>query len=555
MISSFTFDDRMSALYTLKITCHGAIDVAMPELFSSITFKFNHVKISGMLTSITRHEDAIKQRWDYVLEIRPRLYALALRRNINLYPNKSISDIIQALLQNARAPYTNLITDSLFVTPCQRLEISYADNNFEYLQALTQYGIRFYFEETATGEQVVFVDALYKLTQHSETLFFHPDKQEDVCRDQPLIYRIEQQQKYSQVVGRAIFYDPKAVKASLSNMMHSLKSPNDKIANMSGQPLLWMSPCYSPPDITQSMSNYVHQLKHANDHCYKLHSYYSGLRAGQRVALENITGFIEAVKLSGQFEHGTWHFDSIAVMRHDHDRSWLGPCIQRLPLPATLTGAEIQSEDQVSNIGEFKVKFPKRFLTDANNDPWVSFRDLQATSTSAGGASHSMSGTAEVMISSQNGASYDWIILGSLDNNERPSNINAVNYHESRMNTSGGVNVHLRHQDLSNPYSEINMSVQDTQQHPAGINLGSSLDLLKNNPQAHGIQEVSSGYGKRAIMGNVYHTVGSVDNPVQQSALVQDAQSGLTSLTQQVNISGSGMYLKRYYATRSSSWG
>lgn len=548
VISSFTFDDQMSALYTLKITCHGAADAPMPAIFSRITFKFNDAQVSGMLTSMTKHEDAIKQRWDYVLEIRPRLYALALQRNINLYPNQSILDIIQALLKNLGAPCSYLVTDTLFTTPFSRLEISYAQNDLEYLQALIQYGLRFYCEETSEGEQVVFVDAPYKLPQHAGALAFHPDKQEDVHQDQPLIYRIEQQQQFLPSQGRAIFYDPTLVKASLNNMMQGSNNPNDRLANTSGQPLLIMSPCYSPPAINQAMSNAVHQLKHSEGHCYQLYSYYSGLRAGQRVVLEHVQGFIEAVHLSGQYAQDAWRFDSRATFRSDQDKSWLGQFLERLPLPASLTGAEVQDEDQVNDLGEFKVKFPTRFVTDANNDPWVSFRDLQATATSAGGASHSMSGTAEVMLGSQNGAPYDWIILGSLDNDERPSNITTDNYRESRMNTSGGVNVHLRHQDFSNPYSELNMSLQDSQNNPAGINLGSSLSAILDNSEAHGIQEFSTGYAKRAIMGNAYHTVGDVENPLQQSTLVQDPHSGQTTLSQQVHVSGSGVYVKRYYA-------
>jgi hypothetical protein len=460
-----------------------------------------------MVLAIKRHEDTIKRRWDYVVEIRPRLYVLVLCRTIKLYPNFSINDILLDLLAQGRLalgaevlPYENLVSDALFTTPFKRLEISYAEHNLAYLQALIQYGIRFCFEETTSGEKVIFVDAPYKLPRHVAMLNFNPDKKDDVNDDKPGIYQTIQKCKWLPAQGRAAFYDPKAVTESLHD-----------------------------------------------EHGYELYSYYSGLRAGQQVSIEGIDGFIERVKLTGIFEHEAWRFDSQALFRNTNDASNLGALIERMKLPATLSGVEIQPDHQVNDLGEFKVKFPERFMTDTTHDPWVSFRDLQNTSTSEGGASHSMSGAAEVLLASQNGAAYDWIILGSLDNNERPSLVTSENYRESRMHTTGGVNMHLRRQDATNPYSEINMSLHDSQSNPSGINLGTNMPSMQNDSDSHGIQEISSGYGKRAIMGNFYDTVGKPENPVHQVSLTQDSESGMIAFNQQTNVSQGGAYNKNYY--------
>lgn len=554
LISGFEFTDAISTPYCLKITCHGSKDASVPQAFDPITFNFNTQKISGMLTQITRHEDPVKQRWDYVLEMRPRLYILALRRTIKLYPNASIYDIVLDLLAEARISlgaqnllYENLITNALYTTPFKRLEISYADNDLAYLQSLIQYGIRFCFEEREEGEQVVFVDAAYKLPRHPNPLVFAPDKKEDVHQDAPAVYKTVQRKKLVPAHGCALFYDPESVATSLKNLMQTSQTPNDKVAHHSGDTSLYMAKCYSPPAIENAMSDRINQTLHALDHSYELHSYYSSLRAGEQITIEGSDGFIEAVKLIGTFAQDAWRFDSVAKFRQLSDASWLGAFVPRMPLPATLTGAEIQSDEQVNDLGEFKVKFPERLVTDANNDPWVSLRDLQNTSTHAGGTSHSMSGSAEVLIASQNGAPYHWMILGSLDNNERPSLVKSDNYRESRMSTTGGVNIHLRRQDASNPYSEINMGLKDSQNNPAGINLGTSLSTMQDNAEQHGIQEVSSGYAKRSIMGNFYDTVGDPQNPAHQVSLIQNPDSGMTTLTQQTNVSESGTYSKNYY--------
>lgn len=555
-ISHFHFVDKISEAYVLKVFCHGAANAALPQAFDPVTFSFNNNKMSGLLLTCSYEEDKIKNRWNYILEIRPRLYILALSRTIKLYPNASVVSIIKDLLTQARTalngrdlPYENLVTNGLFTTAFKRLEISYDSTDLNYLQALCQYGIRFCFEEKEAGEQILLIDAPYKLPYHEQSLRLMPDKKEDIHQDEPSIYRLIQRKKLVCAQGCATYYDPLSVDKSLANIIQGTQTPNDKIVDQSGITTLYQSPCYSPPALQNIMSDNTNQLLHSDEHEYELHSYYSGLRAGQQVQLEEIKGFIESVNLMGQFEHGAWRFDSIAKFRSLSDISWLGQFKKRLALPATLTGAEIQADEQVNDLGEFKVKFPLRFITDANNEPWVSLRDLQTTSTDAGGTSHSMSASAEVLIASENGAPYDWMILGSLDNNERPSLITSDNYRESRMSTSGGMNIHLRRQDTSNPYSEINMGLKDSQNNRAATNLGTSMSAMQENSEQHGIQEISSGYGKRAIMGNYYDTVGDPEDPLHQVSLVQNQDSGMSILKRQTNVSKNGTYTKKYYTT------
>lgn len=556
VISSFVFEDAMSDIYRLSISCHGAFDALLPEAFDLVNFTFGAQSISGMLLSITRHEDIQKNRWDYVLEIRPRLYILALRRSISLYPNVSINNILLDLLAQARLslnnqelPYENLVSNSLYTTSLKRLEISYAATDLEYLQALLQYGIRFCFEETQAGEQVVFVDDMFKLPQHKASLCFQPDKKEDVGQDAPNIYQCKRQARWQPLHGCAVYYDPLAVSASLANLMQAEQTPNDQKLNYSGNPNIWATPCYSPPGIQAEMNARVDALVHSQDYSYEIFSYYSGLRAGEQVQLEAIEGFIESVILTGIFEHELWRYDSRAIFRSFKESSYSGSYIKRMALPGTLSGVEIQPTQQVNDLGEFKVKFPLRFVTDADNEPWVDCRDLQVTSTAQGGASHSMSSAAEVLIASMNGAPYQWVILGSLDNNERPSKITSTNYRESHISTQGGVNLHLRRQDISNPYSEMNMRMQDSQNNPASINLGTSIPAMAADSNVHGIQEISSGYAKRAIMGNFYDTVGSPDNPVDQLALIINNNSGKTSLNRQTHVSDGGVCSKNYYTS------
>lgn len=561
-ISSFIFKDALSQTYTLEITCHGSKDANLPNLLDLIKFSFingqsQEIDISGMVTHIGCEEDKIQKRWNYNLTIAPRLQILKLNRNLQLYPDTSTIDVLQSLLIRAvkalktnQLPYQMQISNSLWTSAFKRLEMSWANNDLEYLQTLIQYGIRFYFEQNDDGEQVIFVDAAAKLPKHDENLNFNPDKKEDVYQDEPYIYKITQQKNNKNAKGQGSFYDPTTVNISIINLMQTRINPNTQSPNEnSGNPYLWTEQCYSPAALQSSMSQAIDQLLHHQDQEYLLYSYYSGLRVGQRITLENQEGFIETVKLKGSYENQKWRFDSEALFRPLNAKSWLGNFQTKRNIPATLTGAEIQSDMQVNDLGEFRVKFPKRVLTDANNDPWVFMRDLQGTVTQGGGASHSMSGTAEVFIASENGMPYNWFILGSLSNNTNPNIVNSTNYRESRINTKGGVNIHMRHQDASNPYSELNLSMTDSQNNASGLNLGTNLTQMSDpNSDLHGMQEQSIGYAKRAIMGNYYDTVGDVENPVHQISLIQDPQTKKASFKRQLNVSNGGTYTKNYYS-------
>jgi hypothetical protein len=552
-ISNFSFFDQISNTYCLKVICHGSRNLCLPDTFEFVTFQFKESYVSGLVFMITRHEDMIKQRWDYVIEIRPRLHILALSRTIKSYPQKSTLDIVLALIKQAQAVskitpflYESLVTDAFLTTPFNHLEISYADNDLLYLQALMQYGIRFCFEQTSTGEKLILVDTPYKFPAHSEPLSYHPDKKEDVYNDAPLIYRRVHINKLLTARGKAIFYDPQAVKSSLSKMLGDVITPNEGQCDKNSDPLLWLVPCYSPEPISARVDQAVEQLVHAEQNYQYLYSYYSKLRAGQKIIIEAQKNFIESVILTGQFAQEKWRFDCTIKTRKLSTDFWLGKFIPRLPLPATLTGAEIQAAQQVNDLGEFKVKFPQYLFTPKDHELCISARDAQLTSTKGGGTSHSMSGSAEVCIASINGATDPWLILGSLDNNDNPSNVTIDNYQESKINTQGGIDIHLQRSDAYYPYNELNLSVQDSKQQKSGIRLGTNIHAIQENPEDHGIKETSTGNAKRVIMGDWNETIGPTNAPIQKISITKNPNTKLISIKRTINL-GNGHYKKNYF--------
>lgn len=280
-------------------------------------------------------------------------------------------------------------------------------------------------------------------------------------------------------------------------------------------------------------------------------SYYSHLNVGERIevssSLENgaFEGFIESIRIEGHYQNDVWRFDVSGVIRpYDPNGIWLGSFEPRKGLPAVITGGILQEVNHVNDFGEHQVKFPLVFNL-GETSPVISVREIQETVTSEGGAAHSVSGSSDTVLMTQDGLVSDLLITGSLIDNKRASHIGAESYREAGVQMKGGLKMHMRRSDGEDSYSEMGTSLKDSQGNAAHLILGANSQTLSElGDRAHGIIQQSTGYAKRVAAGNDCDTVGDPDNPVTQKSLVK--QGDQTAHSTQTNVA-SGTYNQTYY--------
>ena len=550
----FIYEDTLSQCYTLNVQLR--LDSALD--FKQIVFRNAHLSylspagerkfIHGFVTDLDIEYDPAKKYHFNTVTIRPFLYLLRFSRQFRVFNKQSYLSQAQLVVNNLlrerslpanRAEFN--VTDSLLTTEFNRSLVQHADNDLAFFEQTLQMGARYYFVQHENFEQLVVIDTPQALPNRDQVIDHLPDKKDAVTQNEvPVFYQFGLNQTLSRKAKPFYFdpFDPEGSRARTG------KSSQEEIGITS-------IPCYAPSDQYDLIAARLTDQLNAHQKTFTIGSYYSDLLIGEHLQVnryqrpEPVEVFIESLKMHAEQYNDVWRFETSGLARPYSDHgAWLGPYQEPAKMPGFLRGGMIPELANINDMGQHQVQFPID-LAAGNENPPVMLRELQETSTQGGGAAHSVTGKAEVLLASQNGLNTDWMIVGSLTNEGRESPVTPENYRQSRVETTSGLGMHLTRQDASNPYGQLAVHLQDSDAHDAHISLGTNQDLLDTSATVHGIQESSSGYAKRVASGNHYETVGDVDNPIIQSALTQDAPCGFTQHHTEINVA-QGSYSQVY---------
>lgn len=549
-VRRFLYAGALSQCYTLTLDAvdptnrlAGQTLLFRPASLQYVGSSGDNETISGLITAVTQQKDPIKQTTFYQIQIEPYLSLLALQREFKAYNNESYLAISQGLVRNLNlsqglSNYADFqITMPWITSPLQTHDIACEDSDLDYFNKILGFA-HYYFDQSANPEKLVVIDRPGLLPTREQTLLFDPTRKEDLKNNTPAFYYLSLKKEAQNLSAQPFYFDPKNPEESLKTLQNS-------------NPLLYETRIYAPLNWYDFLKMKLTEQMSSATEVYTFKGYYSHLNVGERIMLQSALGngafeaFVESLQIEGHYQDDVWRFDVEGVLRpYAPTGIWLGPMNPRKPIPTVLTGGILQEANHVNDLGEYQVKLPLGFNV-SDVSPIISVREIQETVTSDGGASHSVSGTSDTVLISQDGLPSDLLLTGSLIDNKRTSHISSESYREAGVQMKGGLKMHMRRSDGNNSYSELGSSLKDSQGNTAHLTMGAnSQTLSEQGDRAHGIITQSTGYAKRVVSGNDYDTVGDPNNPVTQKSLVN--QNGQTVHSTQTNV-GSGVYQQTYY--------
>lgn len=499
--------------------------------------------LNGVITQIQKQQDPVKLTIFYHIEIRPYLSLLNLARDLKVHNKESYLEIANQMISRlsqeyALSEYADFqISIPWLTAPLKTHDVQFEESNLAYFDKIMAFA-RYYFAQGEDSESLIVIDQPNLLPMREQNLMFDPSRKEDLKNNSPAFYELALQREAQNLSASPFYFDPK-------NPAHALK------ALQNGDAYHYEVPIYAPVDWYEFLKMKLTEQMRNQTQVYRFKGYYSDLNVGERLEVTSslgnggFEGFIESLRIEGHYQDDVWRFDVAGIIRpYDPNGIWLGAYQARKPLPAVIAGGILQDANQVNDFGEYQVKFPLGFNVD-DTSPVISIREIQETATSEGGASHSVSGTSDTVLVTQNGLPSDLLITGSLIDNKRTSYISAESYREAGVQMKGGLKMHMRRSDGANAFSEMGTSLKDSQGNPAHLTLGAnSQTLSEQGDRAHGLIQQSTGFAKRVASGNDYDTVGDPNNPVEQKSIVK--QNGQTVHATQTNVA-SGSYNQMYY--------
>ncbi|MCX7123253.1 MAG: hypothetical protein NTV32_06275, partial [Gammaproteobacteria bacterium] len=236
-----------------------------------------------------------------------------------------------------------------------------------------------------------------------------PDKKDTVTQNEtPFFYQFGLNQTLSRK-AKPFYFDPFDPEGS--------RARTEKSSQI--DPGITSIPCYAPSDQYDLIAARLTDQLNAHQKTFTIGSYYSDLLIGERLQVnhyqrpEPVEVFIESLKIHAEQYNDVWRFEVSGLARPYSDQgAWLGPYQEPAKMPGFLRGGMIPELANINDMGQHQVQFPID-LAAGNENPPVMLRELQETTTQGGGAAHSVTGKAEVLLASQNGLNTDWMIVGS----------------------------------------------------------------------------------------------------------------------------------------------
>jgi GH24 family phage-related lysozyme (muramidase) len=475
--------------------------------------------ISGLITAIGTQPDPVKLQTLYILTLEPYLALLRHERLFKVHHQKSSLEKAQGLIQDLARTY-RLSTYADFQLSLPWLteawpthDVQAEDHHLDYFDKLMAFA-RYYFEQTASGEKLQVRDRPMQLPTRQQHIINDPTRKEDLKDGTPSVYVFERHEEAQNLEAQPVYFDPR----DPSGALNSLKT---------NHPLVFETPVYAPQESYDFIQKKMTEQLSSSILTYAFKGYFSDLCVGERVNFVSPSGsmleaFIESIKIIGYYQNQAWRFDVEGIARpYDPNGDWLGAYQPRKPLPPIVKGAILQSIGQVNDEGQYQVKFPKGFDV-GEITPTISVREIQETVTQDGGASHAVSGTSDVVLVTQDGLPQELLLMGSLIDNKRTSHIIHENYREAGVQMKGGLKVHMRRQDGEDTHGELGTRLTDSQGNPTHLTLGAnSQTLAEEGKRAHGIRIESTRQAMTLTSGNHFTSVGDVNYPIHQTALVK----------------------------------
>ncbi len=549
VVSRFDYHAALSSLYTLQLSCR--LDQVPDSLMQDIqqhpqaSFSYGSAdqvrayKIHGVIVASEMIYDQGRKCYFLAVTLRPKVALLADSLVVQIAPNKSVQELLGNLLDQASQyigplDYQLVISHSMLTNPLSGLEIHYGQSDFDYLQHLCRYGLFFYFVQGDNQEKLIITDQLESTPVHPDPIQLDLHLRSKPQVDNPVFNWMSQASQAQSHQVKVRYYDALHSQQALSQMMAQVEgneyAVEGLIVDLDGQVKL-----------NQVLTASVN----AQQSVQELRGNYSALNVGERIRFQDQRQLVYSVVLQGNFSQSRWTYDArVMIMPEGKVYYAIAPCYAKKPLPGNLCAAVMQATEQVNPNGYFRAQVTPALTEQNAVSPDVLLRDIQGTSTQAGGSSHSNTYEGEIVLTTRNGQSSDILIVGGLSNAKYPANVTTQNEQDTALKNQGGLEVRLRRQRDNQPHAHIHMGVTDDSQAQSFVRVGGHKEPGED-PQ-YGMQEGSTGFAKKVTGKHALKQVGQdIQNPVYRFQH-QQTDEGKHDIKEQINTDS---YSQRYYTT------
>jgi hypothetical protein len=549
VVTSFEYASALSSLYKLELKGRltdlpeGLVEALQQHPAASFSYfsadQTRTYNLHGVIMASEIFYDPTQQCFFLNATLRPKLSLLSDSLVVQIFPNKSIQEILTSFFNTASQyigpiNYQLVISDAMLTKPLPGIEIQYAKSDYEYLQHLCRYGLFFYFVQGEDQEKIIITDQVESTSVHAEAIQVDLHLRSKPHIDNPIFNWMSQQTKVQAYQAKARHYNPLNTKQSLQQMT----------ANVAGNEYAVEGLIFELSD-QDTLNQRLTASMNAQQSTIELRGNYSALYVGERIRFKDERQLVYALNLTGMFSQGRWAYTTIVKLLPEA-KVYYGesPFYVKKPLPGNLYAAALQASEQVNPNGYFRAQMTKPFIQQNAVNPDVLLRDIQGTSTQAGGSSHSTTYGAELVLTTHNGQSADILIAGGLSNAKYPANVTTQNEQDSALKNQGGLEVRLRRKRDNQPHAHIHMGVTDASQAQSFVRMGGHQEP-RQDPQ-YGMQEGSTGFAKKVTGKHALKQVGQdIQNPVYKFQH-QQTEEGKHDIKEQINTDS---YSQRYYTS------